>query len=139
MKTLRPSQSEVDRYLVEYQSKMGAWKYAGHTMDELVSIFQPDEGPESKLQGKITFWAKDHGFPCLSFRQSRNAKGFISPGWPDITLIMKGKILFLELKSAKGYLKKEQKDMALRFFHLGHVIHKVKSYRQFMELVSNYE
>jgi len=43
----------------------------------------PDPGPESKLQAKIAKWAKDHGYPCQCFRQSKKAKGFLVPGWPD--------------------------------------------------------
>lgn len=39
--------------------------------------------PESVLQGKIVRWAKDHGYPCQCFRQSRKARGFLVPGWFD--------------------------------------------------------
>ena len=32
----------------------------GHIEDD----HDADSGPESKLQGKIMKWCKDHGFPC---------------------------------------------------------------------------
>jgi len=43
----------------------------------------PDPGPESVLQSKIMKYCKDNGFPCLCFRPSKKAKGFLVPGWPD--------------------------------------------------------
>ena len=95
-----------------------------------------DEGPESILQGKIQKWAKEHGYPCLSLHKSRKAKGFIVPGWPDITLILpENRTVFIELKSAEGYLKKKQKNLAMQFYWLGHEIHKVKSFKRFLEIV----
>ena len=42
-----------------------------------------DPGKEAKLQGKIMQWAREWGRPCQCFRQSRKAKGFLVPGWPD--------------------------------------------------------
>ena len=96
-----------------------------------------DQGPESKLQGKITKWAKDQGFPCLTFRKSRKAQGFLLPGWPDITLIMLKRIIFIELKSAQGYLRKEQKNIALQIVSLGHEWYQVKSYKRFLEIINN--
>ncbi len=42
-----------------------------------------DPGPESVLSGKIVRWAKERGYPCQCFRQSRKARGFLAPGWPD--------------------------------------------------------
>ena len=112
-------------------------KYAGLTRKELADTFTPeaDEGPESKLQAKIVAWAREWGHPCLSFRQSRQAKGFITPGWPDITLLLKGEILFIELKSKSGRLSQEQKDMAIMFQHLGFDINEVRSYKRFLEIV----
>lgn len=43
----------------------------------------PDEGPESRLQGKIQKWCKDWGRPCQCFRKSRKAHAFLIPGWVD--------------------------------------------------------
>ena len=43
-------------------------------------------------------------------------------------------MLFLELKSAKGKLRKEQKALKMQAEWLGHTIHKVKSYKGFLEI-----
>jgi len=95
-----------------------------------------DEGPESKLQGKIVKYCLDHGYPCLSFRQSRKAEGFLLPGWPDLTVCLSGgHVIFLELKSKHGHLRKKQKDLAQIMLFLGHQWHKVTSYKSFLSIV----
>jgi hypothetical protein len=63
--------------LVAMQAKMAAKKRQDPEEDV------PDEGPESILQGKIMKYCKESGFPCLCFRQSKKAKDFLVPGWPD--------------------------------------------------------
>ena len=98
----------------------------------------PDDGPESVLAGKIGTWAKDHGYPILSFRQSAKARGFIPAGWPDCTLILpEGRTVFIELKAGKGRLRKEQKQLRLMFMTLGHEYHVAKSMQRFLEIVGN--
>ena len=98
----------------------------------------PDPGPESVLAGKIGTWARDNGYPMLAFRQSRKAKGFLVAGWPDIEIkLPNGRSVSLELKSATGRMKQEQKDMKLRFMALGHEIYTVKSWKRFLEIVGN--
>ena len=105
------------------------------TTPSSISNEPADEEKEAVLQGKIQKWAKDWGRPILSFRQSKNAKGFIPPGWPDISLLMPcGRVLFIELKSKGGRLSEEQRQAKLQFMALGHEIHEVRSYRAFLRL-----
>ena len=94
------------------------------------------EPPESALQSKIVKYCKSMGYPCLSLRQSTKARGFITPGWPDCTIILPGCVCFIELKAKKGYLSKKQREMALMFTFLGHKYHKVKTYKRFIEIIS---
>jgi hypothetical protein len=97
---------------------------------------EADEGPESMLQSKIVAWCKSWGRPCLSFRQSKQAKGFIVPGWPDLTILMpKKRVIFIELKSKHGFLKKEQVDFQLQCMALDQEYHIVKSFKRFLEIV----
>lgn len=117
----------TDARLAEHQAKMQAQKGSE----------QADEGPESRLQGKITKWARDNGYPCLSLPSSPKLRGLILPGWPDVTLVVKDRIIFFELKSKKGRLREKQKKMALMFHYFGHTIHKVKSYKKFLEIIAN--
>ena len=95
----------------------------------------PDPGPESVLQGKILKWAKDHGYPCLSFRQSKKAQGFIVPGWPDITLVLPSRVIFLELKNKTGRLSEEQEQFKIMFLHLKAGWFEVRSFKRFLEIV----
>ena len=95
-----------------------------------------DPGPESRLQARIVAWAKEHGFPCLSFRQSRRAKGFLTVGWPDVTIALPSKrVVFLELKAAKGVVKDEQRSIHLQLMALGHEVHVCRSFKRFLEIV----
>lgn len=96
----------------------------------------PDEGKESRLAGKISKWARIHGYPILNFRQSKKAAGFIPIGWPDVCIVLPGRVIFLELKSASGRVRKQQQAVAIQFAHLGNQIHVVKSYRRFLEIVN---
>lgn len=103
---------------------------AGTLLPEPIS----DE-PESVLQGKITAWAKDHGYPIQSNRQTRNARGLLTPGWPDVCLILRGRVVWIELKAGKGRMTEEQVKMRIRFLHLGHEIHEVRTWKRFLEIV----
>lgn len=97
----------------------------------------PASEPESVLQGKIVKWAKDHGYPIQSNRQTRHAKGLLTPGWPDICLILKGRIVWIELKAGKGRMTEDQIKMRIRFLHLGHMIHEVRTWKRFVEIVQD--
>ena len=109
---------------------------ADRLIDRARHNFQDPDERESVLQGKITQWAKDHGYPCLSFRQSKKAHGFLLPGYPDITLALpKGRVVFLELKTKKGYLSKAQKEIRQQLTYLGHEYHVVRTWKKFIEIV----
>ena len=96
----------------------------------------PDEGPERVLQQKIVKYCDDHGYPCQSNRQTQRAKTLLTPGWPDVTIMAPGgKTVYLELKSAKGRLKKDQVNLRLQAMALGHEIHLAKSYKRFVAIM----
>ena len=119
----------------EYQAKRDRLAPLPRYSD-LAGADEADEGPESKLQGKIVKWAKEWGRPIQSNRQTRGARTLLTPGWPDITLILPGgRTLFIELKTKKGRMTDEQKQMRLMFMALGHEIHEIRSYRAFISLV----
>jgi len=111
---------------------------ASREIDLKSGIMVADEGPESELQGKITKYCKDHGYPCLSFRQSRKAEGFLTPGWPDLTICLstgRVRVVFIEVKSKKGYLRQKQKEIKAMMKYLGHEWYVVKSYKRFIEII----
>jgi len=50
-------------------------------------------------------------------------------------LLPGGRVLLIELKGDKGKLRKEQQDLRRQAYHLGHVIHVVRSFKGFLEVV----
>lgn len=49
------------------------------------------------------------------------AKG-VKPGWPDILVVYRGRLICIELKSEKGRLSKSQKAMHDRLMRAGAVV-----------------
>ncbi len=97
-----------------------------------------DTEPESVLQSKIVAYCKGRGFPCLSFRKSRKAKGFLLKGWCDVTILFpKGRVVFLELKKPKEVLKKEQAELMQQALCLGHRWEKVTTFKRFLEIAED--
>jgi len=125
----RWTQEQLKEYMVDYMANR---RYPGDTLAK--EHAQPDLGPESKLQAKIQKWAKDKGFPVFHDRSRKKNV----PGWPDITLCLpKGVVLYLELKSARGVLQAEQKQIRQQMIYLKHNYYVVKSYKQFQEIIWN--
>ena len=114
-------------------------EYMTQRQDQLTDD-KPDQGPESRLQAKCLRYLKDKGYPVLNFRQSQKARGFLTPGWPDMTICLpNGRTVYVELKAAKGYVKAEQKQIHLQMMQLRHEIYIVKSYKRFLEIMKGGE
>jgi len=97
---------------------------------------EADPGLESTLSKRIRQYCRDHGWPALIFPQTQDVRNFLPAGWPDAHIILHNRNVFLELKKPKGGRKsKEQDDMAIRFLHLGHKIHEVKTWKRFIEII----
>jgi len=97
---------------------------------------KPDPGPEARLQGKIVKWAAERGYPCLSIQPRRPIKGEVTPGWPDITLVINhSKTIYIELKSARGALREKQATIAQQMVALGHAWYQIRSYSGFLEVM----
>lgn len=95
----------------------------------------PDLGPESDLQKKIVADATANGWPVLSFRMSKRAYSYLTPGWPDILIAMpKARTVFIETKSATGVLREKQRLLCNMFRMLGHEYYKCKSFKRYLEI-----
>ena len=127
---MRMTQEQFDAY----QVKAKAWRRGDPALD-LPDLQVADEGRERELAGKIQRWADAHGYPCQCFRQTAKARGFLVPGWPDVTLIVQGRVIFMELKAKNGRLSNEQKQVKLKFLHLHAEWYEVRSFKRFLEIV----
>lgn len=69
---------------------------------------------ERELQSAIIELAQLLGWRVAHFRPAQTAKGWRTPveadgaGWPDLTLVRNGHLLFAELKSSTGKLSPAQ-------------------------------
>jgi len=92
----------------------------------------PDKGRESKLQKRCEDFCRRNGYPYFHDRSRKKNKA----GWPDLTICLpKGRTIFVELKSEKGELRKEQKKTQQMMIFLGHEFYKVQSYKKFVEII----
>ena len=69
--------------------------------------------PEAMLQDSVLALARLRGWRCAHFRPAWTPKGFRTAmigdvGYPDLTLCRGTRLVFAELKSAKGRLSPEQ-------------------------------
>jgi len=122
-----------EQQLKEYQTRRmlkGTYFLPDQPMDEGEEI-------ENTLQIKIERFLRGKGYPYLSFKKSRAVVRLLPAGWPDLTVVLPQTIIFMELKAKKGRRSKEQKEMALIFYHLGHVIYEVKTWKKFLEIINS--
>ena len=93
---------------------------------------QPDPGPESKLQAKCMKYCKEHGFPVFhDWSKKRN-----QPGWPDLFVFIKGRVVLVELKAESGKLRKEQKHLRQVLNWLSHTVYVCRSYAGFVRIMT---
>lgn len=74
------------------------------TNSELTSILAADLS-EHDLQANVVAAAKMQGWWVMAVRDSRGTE----PGWPDLTLIRGGRLMYRELKSETGKLRPAQR------------------------------
>jgi len=122
------SMDEYNTWQAERQATTKPPAPLGSTLPEE----QADSGPESDLQTKIINWAKGNGYPVFHDYSRKKNKA----GWPDIRLCLpKGIVLFCELKSAEGIMRKEQAEIRQQMIYLKHYHFIVKSYKRFQEII----
>ena len=93
----------------------------------------PDPGPENKLLNKCLNYCKERGFPVWHDRSRKKNQ----PGWPDLIIFMpRGRVILIELKSAKGVFRNEQQQLARQFMYLKHRYFKVRSFTKFIEIMN---
>lgn len=89
---------------------------------------------ESKLHDQIFVECSRRGWIALHGSTAHRAMRTI--GEPDFTILAdNGRVFFIECKTATGKLSTEQQGMIAWAAKLGHTVHVVRSFEQFLEVV----
>ena len=138
--SLRWTPEQVEEYQARQSARQPQIKHAGyvpllaHSREiKGQNASQADQGKESDLQAKIERFLTGKGFYFFHDR----SRGSNAKGQPDLVIALPGgRVVWLELKSAKGRLRPEQKQVRLMLMHLGHEWYECRSYRKFLEIVN---
>lgn len=103
----------------------------------LDAVFTPLEPPverEADLHEQIRLECAARGW--LAFHGSMAHRTFRTEGEPDwVILAGEGRFFLVECKAGKGKLSTEQQGIALWASRLGHTIHVVRSFSEFLAIV----
>lgn len=128
--------SPEDLKIMQDRIEVNMRKIRPHPSGLLDEDDSPDPGPESDLQKKIVADATANGWPVLSFKMSKRAYSYLTPGWCDITLCLpSGRVVFLELKTAKGGLRDKQRLLINMLRQLGHEVFVVRSFKKYLQII----
>ena len=90
--------------------------------------------PEKEIHRLILLECHRRGF--LALHGSMAHKTFRTIGEPDCTILMpSGRVLFVEVKTRSGRISEEQEAFARRALLLGHTVHVVRSFEEFLQLL----
>ena len=132
--SLRWTQEQLEEYQERRRNYAGYVQLSSHSREiSKQDIPKADPGKENALQANIERFLSGRGFYFFHDR----SRGANSKGHPDLVIALPGgRVLWIELKSSAGRLSPEQKQVRLKLLALGQEWHEVRSYRQFLEIVS---
>ena len=108
----------------------------------LAKQFRPEQAPstgavedESQLHSEIIEYCISKGW--LYFHGSMAHRTRRTPGEPDLTIVAsEGRVFFVECKAKGGKLSSDQAEVMAWAQKLGHTIHLVYSFEQFLDAVT---
>jgi len=90
---------------------------------------------ESDLHDQISAYCKSKGW--IAFHGSMAHKAMRTLGEPDFTILAdNGRVFLIECKTKTGKLSPEQLGLQLMAERLGHTIHVVRSFAEFLNITS---
>ena len=124
----RYTEADFEIFLAQKQTWNRGWKrIVPKGKDE------PDPGPESALQKKCEDWLTARGWGYFHDRSRKKNKS----GLPDLIIwAPECKTLQVELKAKGGRLLEEQVRFRQNIGRNGHVVHEVRSFKRFLEIVN---
>lgn len=121
---MRMTTAEYQAWLARHQAAKGK--------PQLPAPDGPDH--ESDLHAEIVAEVKRRGW--LAFHGAMAHRTYRTPGEPDfIVLGDSGRVWMIECKTAKGKLSPEQLWIGAHAESLGHRVHVVRSFAEFLEIV----
>jgi hypothetical protein len=108
-------------------------------------VFNKMKHEESKIQKMCVKWFRLQ-YPDYVIHHSSNHKLYIqqatndkllgfTAGYPDLTIILKNKVLFIEVKAPKGKESNKQQEIKTKLKNLGHDYFIVRSFDEFIDIV----
>lgn len=74
----------------------------------------PEDCPETEFKNWIMRVARERGWKVNHVWKTRNERGVwittCAPGWPDLTLVRDGRIVFIECKAKRGRVEPDQDE-----------------------------
>ena len=96
---------------------------------------EADAGPESGLHAKIIAECKRRGW--IYFHGSMAHRAMRVAGEPDFQILADhGRVFLIEVKSREGKLTPAQLGLKLWAEKLGHTVHVVRSFKEFLDIIS---
>lgn len=90
---------------------------------------------EEDLHNFIIGWCKRQDPPVPYGHARMDKKSSYTEGFPDFVLFLPGdRTLLVECKTEKGELEEKQREFANNAALVGHVVHVVRSYQEFLEV-----
>lgn len=113
---------QVQDHMLKFQNKGKA------------KALEQDEGKESLLQKKCEQWLKMKGFHyCHDRSRKKNPPGMFL----DLHIYLPaGRHVVCELKAKGNKMSTEQVETYRKLMFLGHEIHEVRSFKQFLEIMN---
>lgn len=91
--------------------------------------------PESDLHNRILAECRHRSW--IAFHGSMAHRTFRSTGEPDFQILAdRGRVFFIEAKTAKGKLSTSQQIIRHWAAKLGHTVHVVRSFEEFLQIIA---
>lgn len=95
---------------------------------------EADDGPEAALHRYAIDYCRRNNIPVIHSRMDRAATCTV--GAPDMVIIVKGRVLFIEFKTRTGKLSQEQTIWHYLAKENGHDVHVIRSKGEFDQIIN---
>jgi len=86
------------------------------------------------MEGPV--WTAINPIPAKSKAVAGISKAMgLRPGWPDLELIYRGQMIYIEFKSDRGRLSKDQRQVHAELKAAGAFVHVVRSVDEFLKVL----